>query len=181
MDIFYILLMILLVAIAFLPLLLYLFDAKVNIVFDTDRNDMHLSACWLYPFIKVTARIKDTKPVMDLYLFKLHLINRAIKTNRDKTGIKKADLIKILKPGDLSIKTKYGFTNPSVTGIACGAINAASQFNNIDFLDQIPDFMTEHDYIYFDASATINLGAALISLIKYYKNRRDLEWIRTQA
>ncbi|WP_313559365.1 hypothetical protein [Ruminiclostridium cellobioparum] len=181
---------IILIVIAFVLLLLFAFDAKVKLVFDTDRNDMHLSVNWIYPFIKGTVSIENWHPAIDVYIFRVHLFKKTVKAGsqgilsrgkKSGKGIRKTDLLKIFNLKELSINTKYGFTNPSATGIACGAFNTASQFINIDSLSQIPDFMSAHDYIYFDAEASVNLGASLTNLIKYYRNRRNLQWIKTQA
>lgn len=181
---------ILLIVIAFFLLLLFAFDAKVKLVLDTDRNNMHMSVYWIYPFIKVTASIENSRPVVDVYIFRMHLFKKSIKAGsqgvpskggKSGKGIRKTELLKIFNLKELSIDTKYGFTNPFTTGITCGALNTALQFINIDSLSQIPDFMSAHDYIYFDAEASVNLGASLTNLIKYYRNRRNLKWIKAQA
>ncbi len=168
---------------ALLASLLFAVDAKVRLVFDTDRDYLELSVYWLYPVFKATGTLKDARPVIDLYFFRLHLLRKIIKPrkNDSKSGIKLSDLTKIFTPRDLRIETRYGFSNPSTTGITCGALNAASQFINIDFLNNLPDFMSARDYIYFDAKASVNSGASLTNLLKYYKNRRNFQWIRTQA
>ena len=168
---------ILLIVIAFFLLLLFAFDAKLKLVFDTDRDDMHLSVYWIYPFIKGTGSIENSRPVVDVYFFRMHLFKKTVKTGKGR----KTDLLKIFDLKELSINTKYGFTTPYATGITCGAFNAASQFINIAFMNQIPDFMPAHDYIYLDAEASVNLGTSLTNLIKYYKNRRNLQWIKAQT
>ncbi len=170
---------ILLILIAFILLLFFAIDAKLKLLFDSDRNDMHFTVSWINPFIKGIGKLENNHPVVNIYFFGLHLLKKTIKPGKNKGGIKKKELLKIFNLKDVTINTKYGFTNPSSTGITCGAINAASQFINIDFLNQVPDFMSAHDYIYFDARARVNLGASLTNLIKYLKNRRKLQWIRT--
>ncbi|MDF2988894.1 MAG: hypothetical protein K0R50_4404 [Eubacterium sp.] len=169
---------ILLIIIAFITLLLFAFDAKVSIVFDTERNDMHLAFLWLYPFLNVIGTMENTRPVLDFYFLKKHLFSKSLKLKRNTGNIKKTDLIKIIKAEAVSINTRYGFKNPSTTGITCGAVNAASQFINIKSLNHVPDFMAINDYIYLDAKASVNLGASLTNLIKFLKNRRNLQWIR---
>ncbi len=177
---------VILLIVAFFLLLLFAFDAKVEVVFDTDRNDIHASVCWLYPFVKGVGRMDSSTPVLDIYLFSMHLFRKNIlkkntKNSKSRKRIKKQDLLKIFEPKGLSIDTRYGFIHPSTTGITCGAVNTAAQFINIDYFNQVPDFMSAHDYIYFDAKASVNLGASLINLIEYYKNRRNLQWIRAQT
>ncbi len=172
---------ILLIIIAFILLLLFAIDAKLRLLFDSDRNDMHFTVSWIYPFIKGIGKLENNRPIITIYIFGLHLFKKSINPGKNKGGIKKTDMLKIFNLKDVTINTKYGFTNPSSTGITCGAINAASQFINIDFLNQVPDFMSAHDYIYFDAKASVNLGASLTNLIKYLKNRRKFQWIRTQT
>ncbi|OPX44764.1 hypothetical protein CLHUN_13180 [Ruminiclostridium hungatei] len=174
---------ILLILAALFASLLFAVDAKVRLEFDTDHNHMQLSICWLYPMFKATGTLEAASPVFNLYFFRLHLLKKSIKPgkNSGKTGIKLSDLTGIIRPKDLRIDTRYGFSNPSATGITCGALNAASQFINIDFFNNLPDFMSARDYIYFDAKASVNLGASLTNLLKYYKHRRNFQWIRTQT
>ena len=173
----------LLVAIAFIILLLFAVDAKVRLLFDTDNDNMYLSVCWLYPFIKASGRMENSSPFLDISLFGMRIYSKKLTLGKSKKAkiFKKTDLLRILKLKGLDIDTRYGFVHPSTTGITCGAVNSALQFINIDSFNNIPDFMSAHDYIYLDAKASVNLGASLINLIKYYKNRRNLKWIRTQA
>ncbi len=173
----------LLLAIASIILLLFAVDAKVKLLFDTDKDNMYLSVCWLYPFIKASGRMENSTPFLDISLFGMGIYSKKLtlgKSNKARM-IKKTDLPKIFKLKGLDINTRYGFIDPSTTGITCWAVNSALQFINIASFINMPDFMSAHDYIYLDAKASVNLGASLTNLIKYYKNRRNLKWIRAQA
>ena len=173
----------LIVAIAFIILLLFAVDAKVKLLFDTDKDNIYLTVSWLYPFIKALGRMENSTPFLDISVFSMRIYSKKLTLSKSKKAkiIKKTDLPKIFKLKGLDVNTSYGFVHPSTTGITCGAVNSALQFINIDSFSNIPDFMSAHDYIYLDAKASVNLGASLINLTKYYKNRRNLKWIRTQA
>jgi len=153
-----------LIIITIIIALLFVAALRVKVVFDTERTDLHLTLLWLYPFIKVLVTIEDTKPVLSFYLFKKNLFKKIIKKGKSKSS--GVQMIKIINPKHVSINANYGFRDPSTTGIACGAINVASQFINIESINHNPDFITESDYIYLNATANVNLGTALINLLK---------------
>jgi hypothetical protein len=66
----------------------------------------------------------------------------------------------------------YGFSDPYITGITCGSINAASELADFVDLSQKPDFMSEDDYIRLDATAKVNIGNTLLNYLKRKANGR---------
>ena len=151
------------IAITFI-ILLFVIALRVKVVFNSDKADINMTLLWLDPFIKAFVTMENSKPVLKLYIFNNIVLKRTL--NRGKGKYKGLKLIQLTNPKDIHVDVRYGFSDPFTTGIACGAINAASQFINIDSINQTPDFMTANDYIYLDATAKLNLGSTLIRLLR---------------
>ena len=154
---------IILIAVIF-TILLFKIALKINLVFNSDKSDLNLKLFWLDPFIKASVTIKNTKPVLTLYLFNRIILDREL--NRGKSKHTGMELVQCTDAKDIHVNVKYGFGDPFTTGIACGAINVASQFANIDSINQTPDFMTTSDYIYLNATAKVKIGSTLIKLYR---------------
>ena len=150
--------------IAIFILLLFLVALRIKLVFDSDKSDINMTLLWLNSLFKALVTIEDTKPILTLYLFNKRIFKRTFKKGENKP--RGMELIKLTNPKDIHVNAYYGFRDPFTTGIACGAINIASQFINIDAINHTPDFMTINDYIYLDATAKVNLGSTLIKLFK---------------
>lgn len=158
------LLLVLLVLVSVLLLLLFIVTLRIIFTFNSDRANMNLTLLWLYPFLKAVVTNEENNMVLTVYLFKKSIMRRVLKKGEKKTN--NMDLVKQVNPKDVNIHASYGFKDPFLTGVACGAINVASQFINIDSIQQDPDFVTDKDYIYLDATAKVNLGSALVNLYK---------------
>lgn len=159
------LLLIMIILISLLIILLFTVDLRVRIVFDTCKTNLSMTLFWLHSFLKALVTIEDSTPMLTLYLLNRRLFKRRLKARKSK--INKTDLMKLIHSSDVHVNANYGFRDPFTTGITCGAFNAASQFINIDSINQIPDFTTEKDYIYLDASANVNLGSTLLNLSRF--------------
>lgn len=149
-----------------LIMLLFIFAVRIKLVFDSYETRVYMTLLWLEPFIKARIVIGNYKPMIAIYLFNMRIYKNELKKMK---AMKKKDgnirLVKFASTTDVNIYIKYGFKDPFITGITCGAINMASQFLNIDSFVNFPDFITEDDYIYFDATANINIGKTFIKLI----------------
>lgn len=162
------LILLLLIIIAVFITLLFIESIRIKLFLDTDKTVMNMTVFWLYPFVKLLINLENSIPVIHFYVFNKQLFTKTLKKKKRKhNGI---ELVKIIKPKDIYVNAKYGFYNPFTTGIACGAINVAQQFINIDSFRHYPDFTTENDYIYLDASAKVNVGQAFINLLKTKKS-----------
>ena len=159
--------LIILIAITFI-ILLFLIALKIKVVLNTDETDLNMTVFWIRPFIKAMVSMENATPVLKLYLFNKRILKRALKNGKNKQ--KGMNLVQITNPKDIHVNVHYGFRDPFTTGIACGAINIASQFIDIDEMNQTPDFLTGNDYIYLDATAKVNLGSTLIKLLKSKSN-----------
>ena len=153
-----------LLIIAILIILLFTVALRVKVVFDTCKTGLSMTLLWLHSFLKALVTIEDTKAMLTFYFLNKRLFKRRLKTG--KGNLKNMDFVKSVDYSDMHINAHYGFRDPFTTGITCGAINAASQFINIDSINQAPDFSTEDDYIYMDATAKVNIGSTLIKLFR---------------
>jgi predicted membrane protein len=154
---------ILIVAITFI-ILLFVFTLRIKLVIDSDKPEINMSLFWLNPFINAFVNIENTVPMLKVYLFKQLIMKKALKIRKKKYG--GMELIKLSDPKDVHVNVQYGFRDPFTTGVTCGVINMASQFINIDSINQTPEFMSDDDYVHLDATAKVNLGSTLIKLIK---------------
>ena len=150
-----------------LIVLLFTVALRVKVVFDTCKTGLNMTLLWLHSFLKALVTIEDTKPMLTLYLLNKRLFKKRLKTGKGKGKFKDMNFVKLVDYSDMHVNAHYGFRDPFTTGIACGAINSASQFINIDSINQIPDFITENDYIYMDASAKVNIGSTLVKLFRF--------------
>lgn len=165
----YLLLFLLIVVLIFF-LLLNIYPIKIigNINF-YKIPDFNILFSWLYPFIKGNIVSNNGDIYLNIYFFnkkvyKKYLKNNGIiKNSKSNKSIKNLIyIIKELKPNYAEIKTSYGFSDPSNTGIAYGIINLLSQYINFDVFDNNPNFNMDEDY--FDIVATMKFKA--LSIIK---------------
>jgi hypothetical protein len=157
-------LFLIILAAAILIILLFSAALKIRVILDTDNSDLNMTLLWLQPFFKAVITLEESKPVLVIYLFNRKLYKKVLKLQKKRPS--NMNLVRITNPKDIHVKTQYGFTDPSMTGITCGAVNLASQLINIDEITHIPDFTAYNDYIYFDATAEVNIGSTLINLMK---------------
>lgn len=157
------------VVLGILVLLIFIVALRIKLVFDSENTNFNITLIWLDPLLEGLITMENNKPMLTIYLFKKKVIKTIIwksskRSLKNNNGFK---LIKLSNPKDININASYGFKDPYITGITCGAINIVSQFINIDSISQRPNFQTSDDYIYFDATAKINIGSALIKLLNY--------------
>ena len=158
-------LLILLIVVTFI-VLLFTVNLRVKVVFDTYKTSLNMSLIWLHSFLKALVTIEDTKPMLTLYLLNKRLFKKRLGAGRRKRKLNGIKVIKSIDSSDVHVNARYGFRDPFTTGIPCGALSVASQFINIDYFSQFPDFTAGDDYIYMDASAKVNLGSTLMNLFR---------------
>mgnify|MGYP000061584500 CR=1 FL=1 len=164
-------LVLLLLIFVFLLVLLFIIALKVRLVCNTENNAIGMWLIWLEPLIKAFVTVDDSIPVMEVYLFDRRIFKKRLKSSIKSIGKQKGwELVKLSNPKDVNINLQYGFRDPFTTGIACGAVNMASQLINIDSMVHKPDFLALRDYIYLDATAKVNIGSAFVRLLRFRKN-----------
>jgi hypothetical protein len=139
---------------------------KVNIVFNSDDAEMNMVLIWIKPLIKAEVYLKDTRLMLKVFLFNKKIMHRPLR--RAKQENKGTGIVKFAEPEDVHMNVQYGFRDPFVTGIACGAVNASSQFINIDSFKETANFLTDKDYIYLNADAKVNLG---LMFVRFFKSK----------
>ena len=156
-----------LIILVLLLIAVLIFTVAANVIFEFDslKEDMSLAIIWIYPFLKAVVTKKDQSPYVTVYLFNKSIFSKQLNTGKKpKYDLKR--LASIVKPFDVRLNTGYSLGDPFMTGVACGAINMASQFINIDSIEQNPDFTSVNDYICVDATAKVNIGRAIVNFIK---------------
>ncbi|NJD01594.1 MAG: hypothetical protein FIA99_03085 [Ruminiclostridium sp.] len=149
-----------------------LFAAAMQVLFsfNTDKEDVSITILWLFPFLKAIVTVKNENPILTVFLFKKKVFEKELMPGgheRTKSHLS-LKLVRQVQPWDIHVNAAYGFRDPSVTGIACGAVNIATRFINIDSIEHSPDFMADKNYISIDAAAKLNPGATLVNLSRAY-------------
>lgn len=155
-----------------LVLLLFTRPLALFFTFDTNADDMHLSACWMHPFLKLTVKIENSVPIYSVYIFGKHLTSKAVgkKAGKDRSLLQAAAI------KDPMVKAYYGIYNPFMFGILYGAIAFVKALFHIEIFEQYPELMPLNEYICIEAEAKLNLGKTLVNIIrlklKNHTNRR---------
>jgi hypothetical protein len=157
------LLLIILALVLLMAILLFTVNSRINLIFDSDSKDMHVTLSWLSPFLRSEIKRVDSGLIMTVFFFNKRVLTREISKEQNKNGSRSA--IWSLNPTDIHVNTRYGFRDPFVTGLVGSAIVLASEFFKVESLHQRPDFLAASDYINLDATAKLNLGHSLLKLI----------------
>lgn len=146
---------------------LFTFALRIKLVFNSNNEEFDMTIFWIRPLFKGFISMVDTKPILTIFLFGKEIFKKVFLVAKRPQN--KLDYWEITSPKDINVTANYGFKDPFLTGITCAAINIATQFINIDSINNNPDFATSSDYIYLNASANINLGSSLVKLLKTQK------------
>ena len=162
-------LVILISIILLIVILLSVYSLKVDFSFDSQQlEDFQLTLSWLKPFIKGFVKTDENKLVLAVYLFNKKILTKNL-TSKKPSNFNNLKLIKSIKFVNLTLKTSYGFEDPSITGMLCGAINIISEYIDINNSCNNPDFSTDFDHFDIYILAEINLAVTLFNLIKLKK------------
>lgn len=167
----FLLLITVIVLIAFVLLvLLYTVAAKLLFVVDTDTMDVGMKLTWLNPLFRAFVRWDQTRWLLTVCLFGMRVYSRAL--NGSNTGGRRygkyggTHLVREVRPTDIHVRADYGFRDPYTTGMACSAVNMATQMVDVESICQQPDFCAAQDYIHFQAVAKLNVAQALLGVFK---------------
>lgn len=149
-----------------LIIMLFTFVLKIDFILDTNREIMNISMLWLYPFLKANIFMEQKVPTLEVFIFKMKLFRKNL-NNKKKVKSKKGFKMQDIKFQNINLTTHYGFQDKFLVGIVCGFINIASQFFQINYLEQEPDFLASNDYIYLRATASINIMPTIKSLASH--------------
>jgi len=153
--------------------LLITIPLKISFAFSSQEyTNVNLITTWLKPLLKLVIVKTDEKIFYTLYLLNKKVLTKNLtnKTlNHAKDYIEKIQLIRNLKPHSIDIEASYGFQDPSITGIVCGAINLASTYLGINVIYNNPDFNMNYDYFNITGAAQLS-GISIIST--FFKLRK---------
>jgi hypothetical protein len=129
-----------------------------------------LTLSWLKSFIKGFVKTDEGKLILTVYLFNRKILTKKLPSNKKKpSNLSNLKLIRCIKFDNLTLKTSYGFEDPSTTGMLCGAINIISEYIDINNSCNNPDYSTDFDHFDIYILAEINLTHSLLNLIKLKK------------
>ncbi|MDP4180619.1 MAG: DUF2953 domain-containing protein [Bacillota bacterium] len=152
------------IIIALIFVLLFNASLKARFIFDTEESDMHLTLLWLPPLFKAIVEMVNARPVFTIIVLNKKVYTKVLKGK--KQTFNKRQLLDKVNPEDFIVNAYYGFSDPFTTGIATGVMSMLSGFADIASINHCPDFTSSKDYIYVDATAKINLGSALLNLLR---------------
>jgi hypothetical protein len=144
-------------------ILMFTISLRARFIFDTEEPNMYMTLFWLPPLFKAVIEITNTKPVLTLVILKKRLLSKTLRSKKQHLN---TQLIKKVAPKEFVINAYYGFRDPFSTGIATGFLSAISSLADMAAVKHCPDFTASRDYIYVDASAKINIGTALLNLLR---------------
>ncbi|HEY9063306.1 MAG TPA: hypothetical protein VIO64_22835 [Pseudobacteroides sp.] len=143
--------------------MIFTISLRARFIFDTEKSNMYMTLFWLPPLFKAVMEIIDTKPVLTVTVLNKRLLSKTLKSKKQHFD---TQIINKVNPQEFVINAYYGFRDPFSTGITTGLLGAISSLVDIATVRHCPDFTASKDYIYVDASAKINLGNALIKLLR---------------
>lgn len=148
-----------------LVIALYIVPIKAAINYNTDNiESFHVIITWLSSIVKIDAIKTERNITLKTYLFDKKIFSRELAVKSDK--INNLSNIKKLKPYNIKLNTSYGFQDPSVTGVFCGALNLLTEYFQVEQLYNNANFSSDYDYIHINALADFNALSSLINLLK---------------
>ncbi len=155
-------------------LLLSLYPIKTAALFNSyQATNAHIAVSWLYPFLKVTVIRESSELKFTLYIFSKKIYTRYLMPEKVKhiKGKKRSyrhyiSYVKALELQEVKLNACYGFLDPSVTGMLCGAIDLISQLFKVEYFYNNADFICDTDYFNIEASAKINIMASLLRILR---------------
>lgn len=155
-------------------LFLFMYPVKVAASFNSEvEPDMHIMMSWLSPFLKAYITRQEGATDLTINLFNKRILTKKLTDkNIFDSSLKRrkymdyVNMAKSLKVDKAKLSAVYGFANPAVTGILCGAINIISDYINIHELYNNPDFFTEISYFNIRTEAEVNAAVSLIRVLR---------------
>lgn len=135
---------------------------KFSMIATLEQDTMKASITVLYPLFLTTVRVDSGGSWFSVYLLKMRLFTSKVKRKK-KDSRKLAGALRI---ADIDLSGRYGFIDPSITGLVSGIRCLLFPVVCLRSFYLIPDFMAEQNYIHINASATIKVGHTILGYIK---------------
>lgn len=180
----FLILFILIVLILFITFLVFAVESRI--LFYSNITDMETNATlsWLGSFLKATVIYINSPPMLTISLFNKEIYNRQLQINNKDSNerkVSKMDIIRSLSLSNVNVRTSYGFFSPFATGISYIILNIISQYIDIESIEQNPNFMTDDDYVYINATCNLNIGLTLINLNRLYNSSKQLSYVTSKG
>jgi hypothetical protein len=166
----------LLIVLFILLTLLALVPAKVSFSYNSElQPDLSLKVSWLSSFLHGVVYRESSGAEVTVYLLDIEILARKLKSEGRKKNLSDyINFIRSINPEHLKAYASYGFEDPSITGISCGAIDMLSESVNFEVLDNNPDFSMDHDHINVNGSAELNVITTLTKLLKLKRSNQAM-------
>lgn len=148
---------------------LILIPLNATLIYNSEKlTDFNLVLRWLKPLIKGIITKYEDKIIFSVYLFGKRVFTKNITANKSNDS-NNYRLIKCIKFINITMQTLYGFKDPSITGMVCGAVNVISEYIDIDSAHNNPDFSTDIDYLNIKIVVKVNVVVSVLNLLKQKK------------
>lgn len=163
-------LLFLILLIAMIGVAMFETSAAITMQLDTDREDFHASFFWLYPLFSSKITMMNYSPLMTFYIFKKRVYSKTIKKKPKQTN--RMDYLQAAVLSDKYANFSYGLEDPFVTGFASGILQMLQAVFGGVSIQQMPDFLSQQDYIRISAGAKLNIGKTLVQFIRMWKENK---------
>ncbi|MGY0375002.1 hypothetical protein [Clostridium sp. JNZ J1-5] len=152
--------------------LLAIIPLKIKVIVNSEElPNFCFKASWLGSFFKGIVTRENNAMFLTVYSFNTKVFKKELKNNSNGY-IDKLNFIKTLRVNFIDVKVSYGFQDPSITGMLCGAVDLVSSYINLDTLYNDFDFYSDHDYFNINVLANINMINLLVTIFKYNKKTK---------
>lgn len=146
--------------------LLKIYHVKIIFQFNSEEYpNFSFVIEWIFSTFKIiiNKHANDTK--LSFYLFNKRIFTKSIQKKKTNKRFN-YNLLKGIELDYIKLKTSYGFEDPAITGMVCGAIDLISAYVNLKDLYNNPDFSMNSSYINIVAETKINVLSTFINILK---------------
>ncbi len=157
---------IILILFAVLIILAFVFPVNVDLLIDSGEMNMQMSLSWIH-VIRIQAETIQNRMRVSVLLLKAKVFSRLSEKGKEKTKRENRTVFKALSLEDTHVKASYGFNEPYLTGILCGAISCAEALIKKTTFEQIPEFFPAQEFIKIEVRSKLNAGKTALNFIKF--------------
>ena len=146
-----------------------MFPLKIIFKYNLEQlTNFHLMLSWLRPLIKGIIKRDENKIILTVYLFNKKILTKDLTKHKAK-GTNNLRLVKSIKFDYVNLQTSYGFEDPSITGMICGAISLITEYVDLNNSCNNSNFSTNYDYFNINVVAKVNVVLSTLNLLKLKK------------
>ncbi len=130
-----------------------------------DSLDAHI--LFLTPLFDIFMRIQDGVPVVHIAVFRRDLLKIPLeKKGHAHKGISAVRLARSVELCHIAVETRFGFSDPFSTAMACAAAGAAARIFPVDSFLLEPAFFPDTAHLNLDAHARVKVGKTILNYLK---------------